>query len=72
MTNFFKATHKTTGEVVSFGLEDICSDREGDLLINGQGQEWCSLSRWLQDYSLQYHHDGEWHDYKLGGENDVQ
>lgn len=69
MTKHFRATHKETGEIIEFGLEDIIrSDSITNpnlvsLLISTKdyGRDWINT----QDYNIEYQHEiGRWYKYE--------
>ena len=67
----FKATHKESGEVIKFDLEDIttftCKGKDLGLWdkkeCNVTDLNFDEMEDWLNDYHLQYLHNGEYHDY---------
>ena len=58
MPKHFKATHKESGEVVEFDLEDLQADTGYNI-----GLYRTDYYVGSKDYNLQYLHNGEYHDY---------
>ena len=67
----FRATHKETGNVIEFGLEDVSIDiydvgSPQCFLLNLEWpqKDYEDMREFLKEYDLEYNHKGEWFKYE--------
>lgn len=60
----FRATHRETGSVIEFGLEDIAIEFSFPtiLVLTLAGHQ--VPTNWMKHYTLEYNHKGEFYEYE--------